>query len=231
MSKRNKLLKFSEILSYPNVLEHLDIHSPLLTKQENELVSFKGAWKEQYFQNNYPITLELACGKGDYALGLARQFPDRNFIGVDVKGARIWRGAKTALEEQLVQVAFIRARIEMIEFFFAPNEVAEIWITFPDPFLEPGKINRRLTSLDFLARYQQILTIDGVIHLKTDSTELYNFTLDTLRKTNDYELVYHHADIYAESTLYHEALNLKTEYEKVHLKAGKKIKYVQIRNK
>jgi len=229
MSKRNKLLKFTEILTYPNVLEHFDVQNPLLTRREGELVSFKGTWQEQYFKNTNPITLELACGKGDYTLGLARQFANRNFIGIDVKGARIWRGAKTALEEELNHVAFIRARIEMIDFFFAPNEVEEVWITFPDPFLEPGKMNRRLTSTEFLTRYQSILPIGCLIHLKTDSPELYQFTLETLKKNSDYELIYHNADIYANPPLYHDALQLKTVYEKTHLKTGKTIKYVQIR--
>ncbi|MCL4162187.1 UNVERIFIED_CONTAM: hypothetical protein GTU68_051039, partial [Idotea baltica] len=136
----------------------------------------RGRWREQHFGNKAPLILELACGRGEYTLALAAHFKEQNFIGVDIKGARIWKGAKMALEQQLDNAAFLRTRIEQIELFFTPEEVDEIWITFPDPFLKKGKANRRLTSASFLDRYRKILKKGGLLHLKTDDPTLYNFT-------------------------------------------------------
>lgn len=226
MSRRNKLQKFAEVLSFPNVYENFDAKNPVLTSTGGREVNLKGKWAQQHFENDKPITLELACGKGDYTLGLARLFPERNFIGVDVKGARIWRGAKTALEENLSNAAFLRTRIELITHFFEKGEVAEIWITFPDPFLRKGKANRRLTSQLFLEQYKKILKANGLVHLKTDEPNFYEFTLEVLSENNDYTLLYNDDDIYAKELTMPE-LELKTFYEKQHLAAGKTIKYIR----
>ncbi len=230
MSRRNKLQKFAEVLSFPNVYENFDAKKPVLTGSGGAEVDLKGHWAQHHFGNQNPITLELACGKGDYTLGLARLFPQRNVIGVDIKGARIWRGAKTALEENLNNVAFLRTRIELIAHFFEKGEVAEIWITFPDPFLRTSKANRRLTSKPFLEQYKKILADTGLVHLKTDEPNLYEFTLEVLADNTDYQLLYHDDDIYAKPLPMPE-LELKTFYEKQHLAAGKTIKYIRFQLK
>jgi len=226
MSKRNKLLKFAELLTLPNVYENFDPKLPELAGLNGQPADRKGRWAEAHFGNTNPITLELACGRGEYSLDLARRYPDRNFIGVDVKGARIWKGAKIALGENLHNVAFLRTRIEQIALFFAPEEIEEIWITFPDPFLENGKINRRLTAPNFLAEYRKILKPGGLIHLKTDSPELYEFTLETLAAEPGVRLLYHNDDIYAHPLVLPE-LETITFYERIHLSERKTIKYVQ----
>jgi len=230
MSKRNKLQKFAELLTFPNVYENFDPKHPELIGKGGLPVSMKGQWAATHFKNDHPITLELACGRGEYTLGLARQYPDRNFIGVDIKGARIWKGAKTALEEKLTNAAFLRTRIEQIALFFAPEEISEIWITFPDPFLKKGKANRRLTAPPFLATYRKILRKDGVIHLKTDSPQLYAFTLEVLAAEENIHLLYHDDDIYA-TPLPMTELELKTYYEAMHLEDGRKIKYIRFKFK
>ena len=226
MSKRNKLQKFAELLSFPNVFENFDPKVPGLAGENGIPVEMKGKWAESYFKNDHPITLELACGRGEYTLGLAQRYPKRNFIGVDIKGARIWKGASIALEKQLPNVAFLRTRIEQIALFFEPGEIAEIWITFPDPFLRKSKANRRLTSARFLKEYRKILPPAGIVHLKTDEPRLYEFTLEVLAEDPNVVLRYHNEDIYAQELVIPE-LELKTYYEKMHLEAGKKIKYVQ----
>lgn len=181
-------------------------------------------WAQHYFQNNHPVILELACGKGDYTVALAKDHPYNNYIGVDIKGARMWIGARKALDASLSNVAFLRTRIEFIDRFFASGEISEIWITFPDPF--PGKENRRLTSPPFLERYQKILKSGGIIHLKTDSDLLYEFTLEVIQNDPRYKLLYSHDDIYSRSLAFEE-LEHKTYYELKHLGEGKKIKYVR----
>lgn len=226
MSRRNKLQKFAEVLAFPNVYENFDAKKPGLTGKDGEPVEMKGQWAEKHFGNSNPITLELACGKGDYALALAAQFPERNFIGVDIKGARIWRGAKFALQNKLENVAFLRTRIEQLPLFFEKNEVAEIWITFADPFLKSGKENRRLTAAPFLERYKKLLKPGGLIHLKTDDPTLYGFTLETLADQKDFTLLYHDDDIYAKP-LPMDELEIKTFYEKKHLSIGRTIKYAR----
>ena len=155
MARRNKLQKFSEILSFPNVLENYEYKEIKLVGKDGEEVDMPGFWAEKQFKNNQPITLELACGRGEYTLALGARYPNRNFIGMDIKGARIWRGAKNALDQGLENVAFLRSRIELVQHFFGSEEVDEIWITFPDPFLRDAKANRRLTSPPFLALYRK----------------------------------------------------------------------------
>jgi tRNA (guanine-N7-)-methyltransferase len=226
MGRRNKLLKFSEVLSFPNVFENPDATKPGLIGENGTPIVGKGPWSNFYFKNNNPLILELACGKGDYTLGLAERYPGKNFMGVDIKGARIWRGAKTALEKQLPNVAFLRTRIEQIPLFFCSNEVEEIWITFPDPFLKKGKENRRLTSLPFLERYSKILKPGSLIHLKTDDRTLFDFTLDVLNSQSDYKLIYADQDIYSKDLPYEE-LEIKTFYETRHLSKGSTIKYIR----
>ncbi len=229
MSRRNKLLKFAEILSFPNVYEQYDMGSPLLTLGQGHRLEMKGDWAAGHFRNDHPVVLELACGKGDYTLGLARQAADRNFIGVDVKGARIWRGAKSALEEGLSNVAFLRSRIEHLTDFFAHREIEEIWITFPDPFLRKGKENRRLTAPAFLERYAALLKPGGTVHLKTDDKTLYAYTLEVLAGQSQFACLLHCEDIYA-GTLPMPELDIKTFYERQHLAAGKSIKYVRFQS-
>ena len=228
MSKRNKLQKFAELLTFPNVFENFSPLQPQLVGENGVEVDLKGRWAEEHFKNDQPITLELACGKGDYTLGLARSYPDRNFIGVDIKGARIWKGAGTALQEQLQNVAFLRTRIEQIALFFDPGEVAEIWITFPDPFLSEKKAKRRLTSPRFLNEYRKILQQSGLVHLKTDEPNLYDYTQEVLSEDTATSILYQSDDIYAKE-LYLPELEIKTFYEKMHLEVGKTIKYIQFK--
>ena len=230
MSKRNKLQKFAELLSFPNVYENFSPTQPQLAGENGEETDLKGQWNKKHFGNDHPITLELACGRGEYTLGLARMYPGRNFIGVDIKGARIWKGASTALLENLPNAAFLRTRIEQIAAFFAPGEINEIWITFPDPFLRKSKANRRLTSLPFLSAYRSILREGGLVHLKTDEPNLYHFTLEQLAAQDHFELGYKDDDIYSRPQPFPE-LELKTYYERMHLQEGKTIKYVQFKLK
>ncbi len=207
---KNKVKHLEELKTFNNVFQ--------LRKD------LKGKWNE-VFKNSNPITLELACGKGEYSLALAKKFPSKNFIGIDIKGARIWRGAKSALEEKIGNVVFLRTYIDHIEEYFAEGEVEEIWITFPDPYHASGKARKRLTSTLFLPRYKKILKHGGVIHLKTDDLLLYVFTLETLQAVNA-NLLFHTIDLYA-SELQDEILEVKTYYEKKHLALGKTIKYVK----
>ncbi|MCB0634512.1 MAG: tRNA (guanosine(46)-N7)-methyltransferase TrmB [Saprospiraceae bacterium] len=226
MSRRNKLAKFAELLTFPNVYENFDTQQPELVGKDGAIVEQKGVWATKHFQNDRPITLELACGRGEYALGLARMYPERNFIGIDIKGARIWKGAGIALAEGLNNVAFLRTRIEILDAFFEKGEVQEIWITFPDPFLGNKKINRRLTAPYFLDRYRNVLAPDGVIHLKTDEYKLYEYTLEVLSKREDIEILHQDDDIYA-GPLYLPELALKTYYEHLNISESDTIKYIQ----
>lgn len=228
MSRRNKLAKFAELLTFPNVYENFDTQQPELTGLNGEIVDMKGQWKARHFQNDRPITLELACGRGEYSLGLGRMYPDRNFIGVDIKGARIWKGAKIALAEGLDNVAFLRTRIEILDAFFKENEVDEIWITFPDPFLGNKKVNRRLTAHHFLDRYKKVMTAQGSIHLKTDEIQMHEYTLEVLRERDDIEIIHEDTDIYARE-LYLPELGLKTYYENLNISDSDTIKYLRFR--
>ncbi len=226
MGRKNKLRKFAEILSFPNVYECYDVRAQVLVGAGMQPVDLRGSWQEKHFKNTHPITLELACGGGEYTVELARQFPERNFIGVDIKGNRIWKGATRALEGNIHNAAFLRTRIEIIDRFFAPGEVDEIWITFPDPFPRASKENRRLTSTFFLEKYRSILRPGGLVHLKHDDPDFYQFTLDTIAVDPRCTLVYTDADIYAHELPFPE-LGIQTLYESMHLAAGKTIKYVR----
>ena len=212
-----KLQRFAENLTFTNLFQ------VGFDQLEQEGFALKGRWSS-YFGNNNPITLELGCGKGDYTIALARIHPDRNYIGVDIKGARLWRGAKTAIEDPLPNVAFIRTRIELIDRFFGPDEVSEIWLTFCDPQLK--KPNKRLSSPRFLDTYSHFLAPQSVIHLKTDSQELYDYTLNEVLPTRDCQIVASTADLY-NSDYQGEATMTQTFYERMFLAEGKPITYLQ----
>lgn len=210
---KDKLKRFAEISTFKNVLQLQEGHT------------LKGKWCEQYFENDNPIVLELACGKGEYAVEMARFFPEKNFIGIDYKGNRIWRGAKTALEESVNNVAFLRIQIEQILEYFDPDEVSEIWITFPDPQPQLGREKKRLTSPRFLVCYRNILKLGGFVHLKTDDDTLYTYTLA--------KIVEHNLKLHIATTdLYHseytnDILSIKTYYEKKYLQNNKNINYLK----
>lgn len=226
MARKNKLRKFAEVLSFPNVYECYNVQQPALVGVGMQPVDLKGKWQEQHFKNDNPITLELACGGGEYTVGLARLYPERNFIGVDVKGNRLHAGAKEALSEGLDNVAFLRTRIEIIDCFFDSNEVDEIWITFCDPFPRASKENRRLTSAYFHEKYRQILRPGGLVHLKHDDDDLVAFSLDTIVEDARCNLKLKNLNIYAAALPLPE-LSIKTRYEAMHLEAAKTIKYLR----
>jgi len=217
MTRRNKLLKFTENLTFPNV--------PKLRGEQGLEVNLTGQWNELVFKNDNPITLELACGRGEYCLGLAARYPERNFIGVDIKGARIWKGAKLALERELGNVAFLRTKIEALSLFYGENEIADIWITFPDPFLKDSKYNRRLTSPNFLKIYDKILADDGKINLKTDSEPFYLHTKEVIEEEK-HETLVDSPNIYL-GELPHPDLDILTFYERMHLRDQRVIKFLQ----
>ena len=232
---KNKLKKFAEMETFENVFQcgARDILVPQgpEVKPAERRHPMAGHWRERFFRNDHPIVLELGCGRGEYTVGLARKYPEKNFIGVDIKGARMWAGAKQAVEEGLRNVAFLRTNIEIITAFFAPDEVDEIWITFCDPQMK--KATKRLTSTWFMQRYQQIVRPDGLIHLKTDSPFLYTYTREMLR-LNPYPVLCDTADLYGEEitnqqssiTNLSDARALQTHYERQWLDRGMRIKYL-----
>ncbi len=209
---QKKLIRFEAIRHFENVLEYPQ--------------HMRDKWKD-FFRNDFPLTLELACGKGEYAVGLGRRYPDRNFIGIDIKGNRIWRGAKTALDEGLSNVAFIRSHIDKVTDYFAPGEVAEIWITFPDPQLRASRARKRLTHPKFLRLYQQVLQTDGLVHLKTDSPDLYAFTLMVIHLF-DLELLEQSDNVYGH-TMVKPDLQIKTHYEALDIAQSNRIHYLCFR--
>jgi len=206
--------------SYDNVIQ------PQISEISGKDHPVKGKWHNELFKNENPIVLELGCGKGEYTIGLANSFHDNNFIGIDIKGARLWRGAKTANEQKLPNVAFLRTRIEFINSFFSENEVDEIWITFPDPHPGGRNSNKRLISPRFLNLYRLFLKDKGLIHLKTDSTELYNFT-KRMVDYNNLETVISSNDLYSDRI--DNILSIRTHYEKIFLDAGLKINFLSFR--
>ncbi len=224
VARKNKLFKFSELLNFENVVENYDYKNPKLTLGLNHDAELKGRWSSDFFHNDNGIVLELACGRGEYCIALAQDYPNKNFIGIDIKGARIWKGARNAKALGLNNVGFLRTRIEQIGLFFASDEVDEIWITFPDPFLL--KERNRLTYHRFLNIYTTILKDGGLIHLKTDDPTLYEFSLDSFDKWGKGQILYNNDDIYS-SLLETKDLAHKTYYEKTHLSEGKKIKYIK----
>ena len=210
---KDKIRRFAEIDTFSNVLQ-LDAGKP-----------YRGTWASHFFKNNHPVVLELGCGKGEYTINLAQMFPDKNFIGVDYKGNRIWRGAKTALEEGVNNVGFLRIQIEDLLEYFAPGEVDEIWITFPDPQPQLGREKKRLTSPRFLNKYTHLLKNGGFVNLKTDNDDLHCYTAE---KIGELELILHAKteDLY-HSPYADDVLNIKTYYEKKYLKDNKNINYLK----
>ncbi len=222
---KNKAARFRENTILPNVIQ---------PTRDQVIKGFehKGKWKE-FFGNDNPIVLELGCGKGEYSVGLANAFPDKNFIGVDIKGARFWFGAKEAIEKNLNNVAFLRTQIELIDNLFAENEVSEIWITFPDPQIKYRRTKHRLTNPEFLAMYRRILKPDGIIHLKTDSEYLHGYTLGLLQGLGHEILTAHH-DIYGAAEYQPDTPLLKdirTYYEELFSAKGKTITYIKFKLK
>jgi len=224
VGSKNKLRRFKENEKFENVIQ------PSREELTDKLFKLKGKWSENFFENDHPIVLELGCGKGEYTVELARQNPEKNFIGIDIKGARFWRGAKTALEEDLGNVAFIRTQIELIEYIFDKNEVSEIWITFPDPQIKYKRTKHRLTNPEFLQRYKNILKEDGSMHLKTDSEFMHGYTLGLLHGAG-HEILYAHHDIYKNEYSPKEVTGIQTFYEKQYLEKGKPITYIQFKIK
>ncbi|HEV7231426.1 MAG TPA: tRNA (guanosine(46)-N7)-methyltransferase TrmB [Bacteroidia bacterium] len=219
---KNKLIRFEDIKAFPNVLE---FHYFAIS----EGFPLRGKWNEVHFKNKLPVALELGCGKGEYTVGLAKRFPEKNFIGVDLKGNRIWVGAQEALTLQMPNVAFVRSRVDFIDHCFAEAEVSEIWITFPDPQPQKTRERKRLTSLRFLDRYRKFLKPGGIIHLKTDARSFYDYTLEVIRE-NNYELLDHTDDLYADpSGRPTELTEIKTHYEGIFSAKGHKICYLKFR--
>jgi tRNA (guanine-N7-)-methyltransferase len=215
---KKKLQFFAELEALENVVELSD------SAEVRNLI--KGHWNERFFKNDHPICLELACGKGEYTNALAEKYPETNFVGIDIKGARINRGAKQALEKGLTNVMFLRIQIEHIAAYFAPEEVSEMWITFPDPHLRNRDAGKRLTSPRFLKLYAEIVKKDAVIHLKTDNQNLYDFTLIQIEE-NSHQLLYHSNDVYSDIKEESDLTSVQTTYEKMFLDDLVPIKYVK----
>lgn len=213
---KKKLIHFQENLAFPHLLQ--PAYNDLLTG-----FSLRGKWHPDFFYNDHPVIVELGCGKGEYTVGLAMKYPQKNFIGIDWKGARLWRGSKTVAEQGLKNVGFVRAMVDHVEYIFAPSEVDEIWITFPDPQVQKERL--RLTAPGFLAKYRNILTPGGIIHLKTDDRFFYNYTLDVIKE-------HHHTLVWATDDLYQagtsdDVVSIQTYYENRWLDMGKKICYLR----
>ena len=219
MSK-NKLRKFEEIRQFANVTEFVP---PL-----PEAFDFKGTWGEAVFGNDHPLHLELACGKGEYAIALGMMYPKQNFIGIDIKGSRIWNGAKKALQKGIENVHFLRMYIDHISEVFAEGEVNDIWITFPDPYLRESDEKKRLTSPKFLSLFRKIAKPETCIHLKTDDPTLYSYTLGVIEDEH-LPLLKNIGNIYKSSEAAEELTSVQTFYEKKHLKADKSIRYICFR--
>lgn len=218
---KDKIRRFAENATFRCVVQ------PEFEEVFRKDYPLKGHWHDTFFKNPNPIVLELGCGRGEYTVALARRFPGKNFIGVDIKGARLWRGAKTATEEEMGNVAFLRTRIEFIESFFAPDEVDEIWITFPDPQLRKNRIKKRLTSPQFLEMYARFLRESGKIHLKTDSRPLHDYTKQ-LAELNHLAIEAANADIYG-TGFADDVLSIRTTYEQRFLQEGLPITYLRFR--
>ncbi len=224
MGSKNKLKRFKENETFTNVFQ------PSREDLVDTIYELKGKWNAVFFKNNNPIVLELGCGKGEYSVALAKKFPEKNFIGVDIKGARFWRGAKTAIEEDISNVAFLRAQIELIDNAFAENEVDEIWITFPDPQIKYKRTKHRLTNTAFLNRYQHILKPKGVMNLKTDSEFMHGYTLGLLHGAG-HEVLYANHDVYRQEGSPEEVTSIQTFYESQYLKENKPITYIKFKFK
>ena len=222
MGSKNKLKRFKENETFNNVFQ------PKRSVLNNDLFDMKGNWKKKYFKNSNPLILELGCGKGEYSLYMASKKEKVNCIGIDIKGARFWRGAKTAIDENIKNIAFLRTQIELIEYCFSKNEIDEIWITFPDPQLKYKRNRHILVHPDFLDKYKKIIKKDALIHIKTDSEFLFGYTLGVL-KNYPGNIIFAHHDIYNNPNTPTDAVKKQTFYEKKFLKDGKSIKYIKFK--
>ena len=222
MGSKNKLKRFKENETFKNVIQ---------PSREDVVTNFTHKGKRHsFFGNKNPIVVELGCGKGEYTIALAQKNPNKNFIGIDIKGDRFWRGAKTAIEENLENVAFIRTQIELVDFIFAENEVSEIWITFPDPQIKYKRTKHRMTNADFLRKYYQILSQDGIVNLKTDSEFMHGYTLGLLHGEG-HEVLNANHNVYKNEGSPKEVTETQTFYENQYLKVGKPITYIKFRLK
>ncbi|MEG9327791.1 tRNA (guanosine(46)-N7)-methyltransferase TrmB [Salinimicrobium catena] len=224
MGSKNKLKRFRENETFSNVIQ------PTREEVVEGRFPLKGNWSKDFFKNEKPIVLELGCGKGEYSVGLAQAYPEKNFLGIDIKGARFWRGAKTALEEGLDNVGFLRSQIELVDLLFAENEIDEIWITFPDPQIKYKRTKHRMTNSEFLQKYKRILKPEGVVNLKTDSEFMHGYTLGLLHGEG-HEVIQANHDVYKNEYSPKEVVGIQTFYEKQYLEQGKPITYVQFRIK
>ena len=224
MGSKNKLKRFRENETF------LNVYQPGREEVMNNAFSLKGNWNKEVFKNNNPIVLELGCGKGEYSVELARRYPNMNFIGVDIKGSRFWRGAKTAVEENIPNVAFLRTQIELIENCFATHEVDEIWITFPDPQIKYKRTKHRLTNEEFLVRYKNILKEEGIINLKTDSEFMHGYTLGLLHGAG-HKVLYANHNVYRNEGAPEMVTGIQTFYESQYLEQNKPITYIKFQLK
>lgn len=224
MGSKNKLKRFKENETFSNVIQ------PTREEITNKEFHLKGKWAKEFFKNDLPIVLELGCGKGEYSVGLAKMYPEKNFLGIDIKGARFWRGAKTAVEEEMNNVGFLRTQIELIDLIFAENEVDEIWITFPDPQIKYKRTKHRLTNTEFLQKYKKILKPDGVVNLKTDSEFMHGYTLGLLHGEG-HEILHANHDVYKNEYSPEVVIGIQTFYENQYLEENKKITYIKFRVK
>jgi tRNA (guanine-N7-)-methyltransferase len=222
VGSKNKLKRFRENETFANVIQ------PTRQEVENNTLRLKGNWREKFFKNENPIVLELGCGKGEYSVNLAKMYPKKNFLGIDIKGARFWRGAKTAMEENLTNVGFLRTQIELIDLLFDENEVDEIWITFPDPQIKYKRTKHRLTNIEFLEKYKKVLNPNGVVHLKTDSEFMHGYTLGLLHGLGE-EIEYAHHDVYGNAYSPEAVTGIQTFYESQYLENNKKITYLRFK--
>jgi tRNA (guanine-N7-)-methyltransferase len=222
LGSKNKLKRFKDNEKFKNVIQ------PTRDEVVDHQFKFKGKWNKDYFKNNNPIIVELGCGKGEYTVGLAEKYKEKNFIGIDIKGARFWRGAKTATEKDMHNVAFIRTQIELVDKIFDEAEVSEIWITFPDPQIKYKRTKHRMTNPEFLAKYKSILVEDGKIHLKTDSEFMHGYTLGLLEGLG-HDVLYSHHDIYVNHEAPKDVVGIQTFYEKQYLEKGKPITYLKFK--
>ena len=220
MGSKNKLKRFKENETFSNVIQ------PSREDVLNNTLMLKGNWNRKFFKNENPIVLELGCGKGEYSVNLATMFPEKNFLGIDIKGARFWRGAKTALVEKINNVGFLRTQIELVDCIFDENEVDEIWITFPDPQIKYKRTKHRMTNPDFLNKYKKILKPNGMVHLKTDSEYMHGYTLGLLQGLG-LTIEYAHHDVYGTTNAPKEVTDIQTYYESQYLAINKKITYLR----
>ncbi|MBN4047294.1 tRNA (guanosine(46)-N7)-methyltransferase TrmB [bacterium AH-315-P13] len=224
MGSKNKLKRFRENETFNNVFQ------PTREELVDKNYVLKGNWNTSFFKNNNPLILELGCGKGEYSVALAQKYPNKNFIGIDIKGARFWRGAKTAIDENIPNIAFIRTQIELIDCVFAKNEVDEIWITFPDPQIKYKRTKHRMTNSTFLQKYRKVLKKEGVVNLKTDSEFMHGYTLGLLHGEG-HEVIYSNHDVYKQEGSPEEVTGIQTFYESQYLQQNKPITYIRFKIK